>query len=211
MNEIINPIIFEQDFPPKIYDSNIVEFWVEINPLYIPNLNGRYWISNQGRICDRYANNGLGKIMPGSFDSRGYLKVTLIDMYKNLICRKIHRLVMMSFYYFPGCEKFEVNHIDGIHTHNESYNLEWCTGSHNRQHAIRNGLEPTIFGVQIGILSDEEVWKIRSLSLQGYKPTQILRMMKLENRAGVNRKTIARIINQKSALYNNNWYLNQSM
>lgn len=205
--QFIQPISFIPTLPPKIYDSNCVEFWAPINPLYVPNLNNRYWVSTWGRVCDLYSNNGTGKIMGGSYDERGYIKVGLKPINGKSITRKIHRLVMMTFYYFPGCEKYEVNHIDGNHENNKTYNLEWVTGSENRRHAIMNGLENTIFGIPIAILSDEEVWKIRALALQKrYSYNQIIDMLGLRNRPGISRHTIGRIIAETTTLYRPYWY-----
>jgi hypothetical protein len=53
----------------------------------------------------------------------------------------VHVLVARAF-----CKKLEndrvVNHIDGNKQNNKSSNLEWCTHSHNSQHAVDTGLTP---------------------------------------------------------------------
>lgn len=205
--EIIQPISFKIERNYSLYQSNCVEFWVPVNPNYIPNLANRYWISSCGRIIDTFAYYGKGKILYGSYDSKQYLKITLIDVNGIKYCRKIHRLVMMSFYYFPGCENYEVNHKDGNHENNNLYNLEWVTPSENRLHSVRTGLEPTIFGSQIALLSDEEVWKIRGLALQKkYTNNQIIKILGLEDRPSINRRTIERIVHETSSLYRPYWY-----
>lgn len=205
--KVIQPISFLPVMPVPIYDSNCVEFWREINPYYIPNLNGRYFISTFGRVYDKFALYGEGKFLEGHFDTKGYLQVGLIDQKGKLIARKIHRLEMMTFYYFPGCEEYEVNHKDGNHTNNFSWNLEWCTGSENRKHAILNGLESTIFGKPIALLSDEEVYNIRGLVLQHkYSYNQIIDILNLRDRPGISRKTIERIVNETTSMYRPYWY-----
>ena len=55
---------------------------------------------------------------------------------------QIHRLVMLSFNYIPGCESLQVNHKDGNKQNNDLRNLEWCTCSYNMTHAYSNGLHP---------------------------------------------------------------------
>lgn len=205
--QIIQPISQIPILPPKIYDSDCIEFWAPINPLYVPNLNGRYWVSTWGRVYDVYANNGLGKFLEGSYDSRKYRKVTLMLPNSNYVSRKIHRLIMMTFYYFPGCEEYKVNHIDGNHENNKTYNLEWVTGDANRRHAVMNGLENTIFGKPITILTDEEVWKIRALALQKqFSNNQIIDMLGLRDRPGISRRTIERIVKETTTLYRPYWY-----
>jgi hypothetical protein len=70
----------------------------------------------------------------------GYLKVSL--NYKGSIKQiSLHRLVALHFLPNPKMLP-QVNHIDGDKKNNSANNLEWCTCSYNRKHAIRNGLIP---------------------------------------------------------------------
>jgi hypothetical protein len=60
-------------------------------------------------------------------------------------CRnfRVARLVMLAFAWFPGCEKFIVNHLDGkpyLPYGDRLSNLEWTDYSGNILHAIRMGL-----------------------------------------------------------------------
>jgi hypothetical protein len=66
--------------------------------------------------------------------SRGYESVSGI---------KVHKLVALAFVDNPDpTTKTQVNHIDGVKSNNHYTNLEWCSGSENRQHAIDTGLTP---------------------------------------------------------------------
>lgn len=59
---------------------------------------------------------------------------------------RIHRLVAEAF--IPNPHDYpDVNHIDGNKANNCVWNLEWCSKSHNTNHAIANGLmkPPTNF------------------------------------------------------------------
>jgi hypothetical protein len=56
----------------------------------------------------------------------------------------VHRLVMMTFEYFYGCELFEAKHINSDKTDNRyPYNLEWVTRDQNVTHVYYNKKRPT--------------------------------------------------------------------
>ena len=107
-----------------------MEIWKNINLEYF---NDRYLVSNYGRV--KIIN---GKILNQSYDSKGYLKVSL---YKNKIrkCIKVHRLVALTFIENPD-NKSQVNHKDGNKENNNVSNLEWTTCKENIEHAYKNNL-----------------------------------------------------------------------
>lgn len=111
------------------------EVWKEI-----PGYNGRYQISNFGRVrsFSKWKNGGLLK--PGKCGNPGpYLWVNLV--YEKDRIKKncyIHRLVAENF--LDSVEgKTEVNHIDGNTLNNRADNLEWCTHGENMKHASLSG------------------------------------------------------------------------
>ena len=116
-----------------------------------PILENCYSISNLGRIKSndkivyRPQNKGdyfiKGKLMNHFDNGNGYRYVTICmeGKRKNYY---MHKLVSEAFIPNPH-KRLEVNHIDGNKANNSVYNLEWCTRSHNMQHAYSTGLQKT--------------------------------------------------------------------
>lgn len=77
-------------------------------------------------------------VLKPSLDGGGYPKVNLYK-FKRVKNVAIHRLVAIAF--IPKVKgKKLVNHKNGIKTDNRVENLEWCTDSENKLHAINTGL-----------------------------------------------------------------------
>lgn len=116
------------------------EIWKDI-----PGYEGLYQISSLGRVksAERdiwhstYSYRRIGRIRK-PFNTNGYNMLNLSKDGKKK-CFQIHRLVALAF--IPNPEnKPDVNHIDGVKTHNWVENLEWATASENCIHAIKTGL-----------------------------------------------------------------------
>lgn len=139
------------------YESNCLEFWSPVIDRVIPNvLENRYYISTLGRTYSIVTKRPFGL----STHRKGYYQYAFTTKDGKRITRKLHRVIMMTFAYFLGCENYEVNHIDGNKKNNELSNLEWCTSSENTIHAINNGLK-TVFGNEYKVyLSNEQIEKI---------------------------------------------------
>ena len=120
-----------------------METWKEITWT-----NGRYFVSDEGRVMTR---NGRKKkpesedgIMRPTAHPQGYLKVNLFVNRKYHTCL-IHNLVMAAF--VGDSEGRDVNHKNGIKTDNRLTNLEYCTRKENTDHAIRMGLRSDVRNV----------------------------------------------------------------
>jgi hypothetical protein len=162
-------------YPKNIFKG---EIFVGITQDIAPKILPYYAISNYGRILQIYT----GNIMKVNYRPNGYAYMCLAAEDKQ---RKytLHRLVMLAFRYFPGCEELQVNHIDGDKTHNfvdipdkngNLYsNLEWVTAKENSKHAIQNNLRSTT-----NVLNEETVKDMCMMFEQGYRITDVWRQYK---------------------------------
>ena len=92
-----------------------------------------YLISNTGLVKTKSRQGTNERLLKGSVDHTGYLRVNLIND-KGSRSFAVHRLVCLMF--IPNPEnKRTVNHIDGNKLNNCLSNLEWMTHSENHRHA----------------------------------------------------------------------------
>lgn len=103
----------------------------------IQGYEGLYQVSTQGNVVS-YKRNIDGKILKPGKDRYGY-SIVVLQHFKDPKTQHIHRLVAKTFLKNPN-NYLEVNHIDGVKTHNDVNNLEWCTREYNRKHAVQLGL-----------------------------------------------------------------------
>lgn len=95
----------------------------------IPGYEGRYYVSNLGRV------KGPLKILKPTISNWGYERVRITNNAGKRTTPRVHRLVAQVF--IPNPEnKPEVNHIDGNKLNNNVSNLEWVTASENKLHDI---------------------------------------------------------------------------
>ena len=122
------------------------ELWADI-----PGFEGKYQVSNMGRV------KSLSRILPHKKHitwrikerilsqapcgpgKKKYLGVSFHCGNGNMESFKVHRLVAEAFIPNPD-NKPEVNHIDGNTENNRADNLEWVTAKENMDHAWRTGL-----------------------------------------------------------------------
>lgn len=97
-------------------------------------VENKYKITRSGEIMRYHTGHHRWEPQIKRITRKGYERGTINgrDMY-------VHRLVAMVFVDNPR-KCTEVNHIDGVKTHNYAENLEWCTRSENNRHAYQFGL-----------------------------------------------------------------------
>lgn len=136
------------------------------------NINDYYLIDRKGNIFSQFSNKFLSQIVT----ENGYKAVSLNTKDGKRIQRKVHRLLMMTFCYFPGCELYEVNHKDGNKFNNDISNLEWTTSKENINHAINTGLRKDWSGENnpLSKITTNDAINISKMVLSGYSNEQII-------------------------------------
>lgn len=159
------------------------------NWLPIPEYEDLYEIDTYGNIrsLDKEVknNNGYriikGKILKPKLDKKGYYRIGLTKDNKQKFYF-IHRLVALT--YLPNPNNYKViNHKDGNPKNNYVVNLEWCTYSHNIQHAYNTGLKKGIGAEHKGIknpkskLNEEQVLNILKLKQNNVPKKEAYKML----------------------------------
>jgi NUMOD4 motif./HNH endonuclease. len=171
------------------------EIWKDIK-----GFEGLYQISNLGNIksLPRKRYSGAGKyyiqqekIMKTYLKSCGYKSIKLKYPDGKYIHKDIHKLMAIAF--IPNPDNLpQINHKNGIKTDNRIDNLEWCTPSHNAQHALNTGLKKPLQGEKHGrhILTEKEVIEIRKI--------KNINVIETAKKHGVHKDTIWCILKNKS-------------
>jgi len=113
---------------------NLIEQWKPIAGFEA------YEVSNMGRVRRAVPGNGTqaGKILKQRVLGSGYLYVSL-SIHNRVTLHAVHRLVAEAF--ISNSQNLpDVNHKDGVKTHNLASNLEWRTRVGNLRHATKLGL-----------------------------------------------------------------------
>lgn len=163
-----NPIIF----------LNREEVWIQIPNIY-DDIKPYYHISNYGRL---YSNSSNSFITP-QINHSGYLQIGLMCNNGSRIYRKLHRLVMISFLYFHGCNDYQVNHMNGNKLDNNIINLEWSTPKENKLHSIRTGLSTGLRGETNpqSKITEEQVMAIYELLVNDYTDNDIMDIIQCDS------------------------------
>ena len=147
--------------------DNLVQFlpepekWLPITDQVVPGIKPYYMISTYGNIYSSFSN----KTICTANDGDDY-EIVNLQTFNGVVTKRVHRLLMMTFCYFPGCEQYEVDHKDGYHYHNWIWNLEWVTPKENVNRSIQLGLHAIAGDMYNSIFTNEEVHYIcRQLEL----------------------------------------------
>ena len=125
-----------------------------------------YEVSDHGNVRRTLAitNTFKNRFLKNFVGGIGYRYINLrFKKYRRVA--SVHRLVALAF--IQNSKKHpQVNHIDCNKTNNHISNLEWCSRSHNMQHAHKNGLmnPPHFFGIENknAKLTEKAVFDIRT-------------------------------------------------
>lgn len=153
----------------KNYDLTDIVYFCDLENILkteiwkdIVGFEGLYEVSDLGRVKSYYKKIPI--ILKSKKDKYGYLTLSLCKN-KQKKSFTIHRLVALSFISNPK-NKPQVNHKNGVKTHNPSVNLEWCNQSENQIHAVENNLQPVGEKHSNSILKSIDVINIRKLKNQ---------------------------------------------
>lgn len=146
----------------------------------IKGFDGKYYVSNQGRVKSNPARQE-GRVLKPGIQSKGYQTVYLYLPVKPKkgVSITVHRLVLETFGPKPTAEQTEINHKDMDKTNNCIDNLEWCTSKQNHKHAI--DMRGHWVGENNGKakLSDEQVVEVLKHSDAGKSNVEIAKMFNL--------------------------------
>ena len=129
-----------------------------------------YAITKDGVVFNR----STRRILKPDVNSCGYERVTL-SKNGNTARFFVHRLVAETFLGFQ--EGMEVNHINGDKLDNRVNNLEWCTSSSNKQHALSLELRASGEKHVNSKLTDDEVRDICSYISHGFQRGEVLELV----------------------------------
>ena len=105
------------------------EVWKLISNDIFPGVQETYVISNYGRVF----NFKEGRLLHSTETTHHlYCHFRCNNNGKSKdVTRTIHRMMMLTFNYFPGCENLEVDHIDECSYNNQLFNMQWLTRDQN--------------------------------------------------------------------------------
>lgn len=114
---------------------------------WIAGYEGRYEVSNQGRVRSfcrvngtRYSDRKEPQVLRRYLGKNGYLYISLTDLgHKHKHCQLLlHRVMSLAFIPNPENKPY-INHIDGNRANCALSNFEWVTQSENILHGISIG------------------------------------------------------------------------
>lgn len=133
-----------------------------------------YQIDTYGTIINLQTNT---PIIPHMNDHGYWFSSLMTNSGTGRVHRKIHRLVLMSFNYIPGCESLHANHIDGNKRKNHLDNLNWMTPKENKNHGMQSKQKYFWFGDHDPLLALplESIYSIGKMIMDGVRADHIIR------------------------------------
>ena len=147
----------------------------------IKNYDGKYEVSNTGRIKSLARYYSKVDIIMKPFILKGYEKVTLMLNGKRS-CFRVNRLVAEAFLDNLGF-KSEVNHIDANKKNNNVSNLEWAKRKENLKHAHTYSLFKKGEDKHNSKLNNLSVLKIREMASIGCSSYKISKLYNVSQAA----------------------------
>ena len=120
----------------------------------IPNFSN-YFLGDDLQVY----NKKTGRILEGNINTRGYLKITMINDKGEKSAHGLHYIIAMCCIPKP---ELIVNHIDNNKLNNRISNLEWVTPSENRKHSFQSGNVNGNCFVQVKDNSDGKIYFFHS-------------------------------------------------
>lgn len=145
----------------------------------IRGYEGQYAITDDGRVWSYKSKRFLSSYV----DGRGYLGVRLYKDGEGS-SKRIHRLVLETFYPVAGMEQLQVNHIDENKLNNNLSNLEWTTAKENTQHSLYRRK-----GVKKGKIKEVEQYSLDGKLIAVYKS-----QAEASRKTNINRYTISDVL-----------------
>jgi len=112
-----------------------------------------YSVSNIGRVRRDAVGSGASALHILDLDTSGRYDRCWVSVRGKKKHINVAREVACAFIGEPK-SKQQINHIDGNARNNQVDNLEWCSASHNIQHAFYNGL--------VSVQAGDEHWSRRN-------------------------------------------------
>ena len=159
----------------------------------IPGYEGRYEVSNHGRVRSFVTGTGskgaVHYLKQDASHPRGYRRVTL-SMNRKTEKIQVHRLVAALFIGPPPTPEHQVDHDDFNTGNNRWDNLKWVTSQENHEHSLDRHPRGTTHGQCR--LSEGDVREIRTLYANGQTQTAIAEQF------GISQGHCQRIVKNKS-------------
>lgn len=190
------------------FESNVVEFWLPLNNKILYDIDfKRYYVSSFGRTWDCIRNASIYS----GYQQKGYIQIYLDSKnHKNKVAKKLHRVILLIFAYFDGCENYQVNHKNNIRDDNRLWNLEWVSPSQNSINRVYNNTN-SLFGRGYDyILTDDIAYEILYLKfVLNYKKYDICKYLSNKYNLKITQYMVSNVINRREKRWVYDKFMNE--